>query len=78
MTNKYYITRDGVDGVNISLHSPSEPSDNYLGSFINIWIDDEDGGIDSPFRTLEDAEIFAEAIVKLLKTAPLRVDKDDA
>lgn len=75
--NKYYITRDGRDGVNISLHHPSEPEDNYLKSFINIWIDDEECGIDSPFKSIEDAEIFAEVIVKLLKTAPLLGEKEN-
>lgn len=38
---------------------------NQLDSFIDIYTDDEE--TPSPFRTIKDAELFAEIIVKLLK-----------
>ena len=34
-------------------------------SFMDIWVDDE-GDFPSPFKSVEDAELFAEMIVKLL------------
>lgn len=37
----------------------------WIESFIDIWVDDE-GDFPSPFKSVEDAELFAEMIVKLL------------
>jgi len=72
MTNEYYITKE-EDSVNIGLKPPSSSSFvDYMYAFITIWSDDS--SFDSPFKNIEDAEIFAEAIVKLLKTAPLLED----
>lgn len=34
-------------------------------AFIDIWVDDK-GDFPSPFKSVEDAELFAEMIVKLL------------
>lgn len=37
----------------------------WVDSFIDIWVDNE-GDIPSPFKSVEDAKLFAEMIVKLL------------
>ena len=37
----------------------------WIESFIDIWVDDG-GDFPSPFKSVEDAELFAEMIVKLL------------
>ena len=39
---------------------------NMRNSFIDIWVDDE-GDFPSPFKSIKDAELFAEMIVKLLE-----------
>ena len=59
--NDYQICRD-EDIVSISVGKC-----NYLNSFLSIFVDDKDSGIKSPFENIEDAELFAEIIVKLLK-----------
>ena len=43
-------------------------SDNctYLNSFLTIWVDDNEAGISSPFKDIEDVELFADIIIKLL------------
>ena len=35
-----------------------------LDAFVDIWVDD--GNHTSPFKTLEDAELFAEILIKLM------------
>lgn len=37
----------------------------WVDSFIDIWVDDK-GDFPSPFKSVKDAELFAEMIVKLL------------
>ena len=37
----------------------------YLKSFISIFVDEEE--VPSPFKTVEDAKLFAEIIIKLLE-----------
>lgn len=69
MTNEYKVSV-ADDGVFIHLNSEDEDS------FIDIYIDWYD--IPSPFKTIDDAKIFAEAIVKLLKSVDVMVDKDDS
>ena len=64
--NKYYVVLDDDETVGVSLHPPSTDFKNYMKSFINIWVDDDDGGIDSPFKNVDDARLFAEIIAKLL------------
>lgn len=59
--NDYQICKD-EDIVSISVGKCS-----YLNSFLSIFVDDEDSCIKSPFENIEDAELFAEIIVKLLK-----------
>ena len=67
--NKYHIGKE-EDEVYISLNPPSDSKGvDYLNSFINIWIDQKP--VDSPFKTVEDAELFAKIIVKLLEQSPL-------
>lgn len=64
MNNYQIISSD--DNVNISLHQITGDKDkDYLESFIDIWVDDDD--LDSPFKSVDDAVLFAEMIVKLLK-----------
>ena len=61
MANKYCISEDNVDRVvSISLSS-----DKYTDGFIDIWTDD--GEVESPFKDMETARMFAEIIVKLLE-----------
>lgn len=72
MSREYYIDVDGRT-VSISLKPTNKrcyaPTlDFYLDAFIDIYVD-TDGRFDSPFKNINDAKIFAEAIVKLLKTA---------
>ena len=66
MTNKYNISvgyrlcGDGCDSVHINL----KPHTGELDAFIDIYTDDGNGT--SPFKTVDDAKLFAEIIVKLL------------
>ena len=66
MTSKYNISvgcklcEDGCDSVHINL----KPHTGDLDAFIDIYTDDGDNT--SPFKTVEDAKLFAEIIVKLL------------
>lgn len=66
MTSKYNISvgcvlcDDGCDSVHINL----KPYINDVTAFIDIYIDDGDNT--SPFKTVDDAKLFAEIIVKLL------------
>ena len=62
--DKYFIIKDG-DAVHVSMHPPSDFWDDYLKSFINIWINDD--SIDSPFKTLDEAEEFIMKVMELLK-----------
>ena len=57
--NEYNICKE-EDNVSISIGECS-----YIKAFMTIFIDDD--VIDSPFKKIEDAELFAEIIVKLLK-----------
>ena len=67
--NDYQVCSDEKNGiVNISIGKC-----NYLDSFLSIFVDDENEDIVSPFKDIEDAEVFAEIVVKLLKV----VCKDD-
>ena len=62
MANKYCISEDNVDRVvSISLSSDSR----YIDGFIDIWTDD--GEVESPFKDMETARMFAEILVKLLE-----------
>lgn len=62
MANKYCITEDNVDRVvSISLSSDCK----YIDGFIDIWTDD--GEVESPFKDMDTAKMFAEIIVKLLE-----------
>ena len=72
--NEYFIESD-KDIVSISLKplnmNAKFPSlDFYCDAFINITVD-IDGNFNSPFENIEDAEIFADAVVKLLKSVEL-------
>ena len=66
MTSKYNITvgcklcEDCCESVHINL----KPHTGDLDAFIDIYTDDGDGT--SPFKTVEDAKLFAEIIGKLL------------
>ena len=66
MTSKYNISvgcklcDDCCESVHINL----KPFTGDLVAFIDIYTDDGDGT--SPFKTVEDAKLFAEIIVKLL------------
>lgn len=62
--NKYSVKRDDEKSVSICYCTDSC---NYLNSFLTIWCDDNTSNINSPFENIDDAEIFAEIIVKLLK-----------
>ena len=62
--SKYYIVKDD-DRVGITLHHPTNTEKDYLDSFIDVWIDD--GEIDSPFKTLDEAEEFIVKFMELLK-----------
>lgn len=71
---EYFIESD-EDSVSISLNPMDMKSDHpsldfYWDAFINITVD-IDGNFDSPFKNIEDAEIFADAIVKLLESVEL-------
>lgn len=63
MTNKYKIVRNDKDKLVSICIGDSDCS--YLHSFLDIWVDDDLNP--SPIKTIEDAEAFAEIIVKLLK-----------
>lgn len=65
--DKYFIIKDKGDKlVNVSLHPPSSDLDcDFLKSFINIYVNDID--IDSPFKTLDEAEEFIVKVMELLK-----------
>lgn len=66
MMDKYFIIRDeNDDAVHVSMHPPSYPYEDYLNSFINIWVNDD--SIDSPFKTLDEAEEFIMKVMELLK-----------
>ena len=75
--NKYYVFKedkfctDGAESIHISLVN----DENMLNSFIDIYPDCEDAP--SPLKNIGDAEIFAKAIVKLLESVELVVNKDD-
>lgn len=51
-----------------------EPSTPETEDFISIWVDDEDLNINSPFRNIKDAEVFADIIIKLLQSAERCID----
>lgn len=57
--NEYQICSD-EECVNVS-----QGKCNYVSSFLNIFVDSPT--TPSPFRDIEDAELFAEIMVKLLK-----------
>ena len=61
MINKYNIS-----DLNNSVHINMKPYTGQLKAFIDIYVDEEDNS--SPFKTVEDAKLFAEIIVKLLNT----------
>ena len=61
MTSKYNIS-----DLNNSVHINVKPYTGQLKAFIDIYVDEGDNS--SPFKTVEDAELFAEIIVKLLDT----------
>ena len=63
MMDKYYITKE-EGKVNVSLHPPFNDDRDYLHSFINIYVD---GSVDSPFKTVEEAEEFVCKVMELLK-----------
>ena len=64
MRNEYHkIVDKEMDTVSILL----KPSFEELEDFICIWVDDEDLNINSPFKNIEDAEAFADIIIKLLE-----------
>lgn len=75
--NKYYVFKedkfctDGAESIHISLVN----DENMLHSFIDIYPDCEDAP--SPLKNIGDAEIFAKAIVKLLNSVDMMVDKND-
>ncbi len=79
--NKYYVFKEdkfctdlngnGAESIHISLIN----DENMLNSFIDIYPDCEDAP--SPLKNIDDAEIFARAIVKLLESVELVVNKDD-
>lgn len=69
---EYFVESD-EDSVSISLkpmnmESDSPSLDFFCDAFINICVD---GNINSPFKNIEDAEVFADAIVKLLESVEL-------
>ena len=64
MRNEYHkIVEEDMGTVSILL----KPSMQELEDFITIWTDDEDLNINSPFKNIEDAESFADIIIKLLE-----------
>ena len=64
MRNEYHkIVDKEMDTVSILL----KPSFEELEDFICIWVDDEDLNINSPYKNIEDAESFADIIIKLLE-----------
>jgi len=67
MTNEYYIYKDDVrDSVHISMHPPSgDDRVDYFKSFVSIWTNGY--SIDSPFKTLDEAEEFIITVMELLK-----------
>lgn len=75
--NKYYVFKknkfctDGAESIHISLVNDED----MLNSFIDIYPDCEDAP--SPLKNIDDAEIFARAIVKLLESVDVMVNKDD-
>ncbi len=77
MTNKYYVFREKAmcEGGSESVHISLVNDEDMLNSFIDIYPSDDESP--SPLKTIEDAEIFAEAIVKLLESVDVLVDKDD-
>lgn len=64
MKDKYYIAKE-KDTVNVSLHPPFNDDRDYLYSFINIFLNKDN--VDSPFKTIEEAEEFAYKVMELLK-----------
>lgn len=63
--NEYGISVDMEDGVvSICLCKDCDYID---GSFINIWVEDENVNQPSPFKSIEDAKLFAEILVKLMR-----------
>lgn len=77
MSKEYYVENDD-NTVSISLKPINKECgspllDFYLDAFINISVD-IDGTVDSPFKNIDDAKIFAEAIVKLLKSVEVFID----
>ena len=60
MTNEYTIQRE-ENAVTICLGKDCD----FLDGFLDIYIDYDESP--SPFKTLDDAELFARIIVKLLK-----------
>ena len=64
MKNKYTITVDDVCG-STSIDITDGECGNYLDAFISIFLDDE--VTSSPFKTVEEAKLFAEFIVMMLR-----------
>lgn len=60
MSNEYSIETDN-SGASICIGDDCD----FMTAFINIYV--EYGNIKSPFRTVEDAELFAKILIKLLK-----------
>lgn len=56
----YTICQGDVGDINIGVGDCS-----YLNAFLTIYVDDE--STPSPFSNMDDAKLFAELIVKLLK-----------
>lgn len=64
MTNEYHkIVDKEMETVSILL----KPSTLELEDFICIWVEDEELDINSPFKTIEDAEAFGDIIIRLLE-----------
>lgn len=59
-----------------SVHINLAPFTEEFDAFIDIYCDDGEGT--SPFKDVKDAKIFAEAIVKLLKSVDVIVDEHQA
>ena len=57
---KFDICKGDVGDVNISMSECG-----FMNAFITIYTDDD--STPSPFKEIDDAELFAEIIVKLLK-----------
>lgn len=64
MKNKYSkLVNKRMGTVNIMLH----PSSNEFEAFIDLFVDDEELNLHSPFKDIESCEGFADIIIKLLE-----------